>query len=125
MLVNYKKEREMPKVAINRQWGGFSLSEEAVFALAAKKGLSLYVDNKYSFPMYFTSEEFTDESHFDDRPENRADPDLISVIEELGSERASGRHAYIVIVDVPDDVEWHIHDYDGMESVRENHRSWA
>lgn len=55
--------------------------------------------------------------------DNRTDPLLISVIKELGSE-ANGDYAEIHIVDVPDDVKWHISEYDGMETVEEDHRSW-
>ena len=28
------------------------------------------------------------------------------------------------IADVPDDIEWYIDDYDGIETVREVHRTW-
>jgi hypothetical protein len=115
----------MPKVAINRCWGGFGLSEAAVFALAARKNVKLYVKDPDSyFPTYFTSEDFNYDNYFDTRPEKRDDPDLVAVVENLG-EKANGRHASLKVVDVPDDVDWYIHDYDGMESVHENHRSWG
>jgi hypothetical protein len=54
---------------------------------------------------------------------NRTDPRLIQVVEELGAE-ASGRHSKLIIVDVPDGVEWEIEDYDGSEHVAEVHRTW-
>ena len=53
----------------------------------------------------------------------RADPHLIQVIEEMGEE-ANESHAEIEIVDVPDNVEWFIEEYDGMEHVSETHRTW-
>jgi len=28
------------------------------------------------------------------------------------------------VVDIPDDIEYEIDDYDGIESVHEAHRSW-
>ena len=45
------------------------------------------------------------------------------MIEELG-ELANGRCAELRIVEIPDDVEWEINEYDGMETVDECHRKW-
>lgn len=59
----------------------------------------------------------------DSRPEKRDDPDLIKVVEELGV-KANGSHAELEIVKIPDDVDWVIGEYDGMETVEEKHRSW-
>lgn len=68
--------------------------------------------NELYFDHYLTS-----------RPDDRSDPKLIQVIEELGSE-ASGPCAQIEIVDIPDDIDWQIEEYDGMERVSEKHRTW-
>jgi len=54
---------------------------------------------------------------------NRTHPLLVRVVEELG-ERANGRFAQLRIVDVPDDIEWEISEYDGVEHVAEKHRAW-
>ena len=89
------------KIAINRWYGGFSLSDKA---------LDLY--NSLSD----TKTEYTFEIA-------RNDPILIQVIETLGDE-ANGRFAKLCVVDIPDDVEWEISEYDGMEQVDEVHRSW-
>ena len=56
--------------------------------------------------------------------ENRTHPDLLAVIKELGEDVASGEHAEIEIVDIPDGIEYEIEDYDGIETVEEAHRSW-
>lgn len=53
----------------------------------------------------------------------RTDPDLIEVIERLGNE-ANGRHAELKVVEIPDDVEWKIEEYDGQEWIAEEHRTW-
>jgi hypothetical protein len=55
----------------------------------------------------------------------RADPRLIEAIETVGLDNANGSHAEIKIVEIPDDVEWYIHEYDGMECVNEAHKSWS
>lgn len=91
------------KIAINRCYGGFCLSEEAY------QFLGLEWDN-YGFA-------FT----FDDN--KRTNPDLIKCIETLG-ERANGEFACLEVVEIPDDINWEIEDYDGMEWVSEEHRTW-
>ncbi len=65
---------------------------------------------------------YTDE-HIDSSPSNRTDPLLIQVVEELG-EAANGHCAKLTIVEIPDDVKYTIEEYDGIESVHEEHRSW-
>ena len=47
---------------------------------------------------------------------DRTDPDLIKVIEELGSEAASGDCSSIAIVDIGES-KYHIDEYDGWETV--------
>jgi hypothetical protein len=53
----------------------------------------------------------------------RTDPNLIQAIEELGDE-ASGSCSTLKIVEIPDEVEWVIQEYDGMEWIAEKHRTW-
>jgi hypothetical protein len=50
-------------------------------------------------------------------------PKLVQVVEEMG-ERAAPDYGWEVI-EIPDDVEWQIEDYDGMEWVAEKHRTWG
>lgn len=59
----------------------------------------------------------------DSRPSNRADATMIRVIEELG-DAANGGCAQLEIVEIPDDVDWEISEYDGNEHVAEKHRVW-
>ena len=46
----------------------------------------------------------------------RHDPDLISIVEELGTEKASGKCARLKVEDIGEE-HYHINDYDGYESV--------
>lgn len=64
------------------------------------------------------------ESSIYDRDIPRDDPDLIAVVEALG-ELADGRAAKLCVVEIPDDVEWEIDEYDGSEQVAEKHRTWG
>jgi len=59
-----------------------------------------------------------------DRYDNdvRTDKDLIEIVETIGKE-ASGRFARLEVVEIPDDVNWEIQEYDGYESIHEIHRS--
>ena len=119
----------MTKVVINTCFGGFGLSDEAVERYAELKGINLvriqeektwggaswYIDGIEDDAHYFSSYSIGDD---------RADPILIQVVEEMGK-AADGWAAELTIVDIPDDVEWHIDEYDGNEYVAENHRTWG
>lgn len=141
------------KIAINRCYGGFSLSDKAIEMIMKRKGLEChrYVQTKYSFEdgvneytkvtsnddclsrfAFYTTKDFgdvvneiPDEYWWYYRSElERTDKDLIAVIEELGDD-ANGNCSKIRVVEIPDDVDWEITDYDGMETVEEVHRSWC
>lgn len=62
--------------------------------------------------------------NFYDRDLDRTDPILVQVVDEMGT-AANGRCASLKIVEIPDGVEWHIDEYDGAESIHEDHRSWG
>ena len=48
---------------------------------------------------------------------------MIAVVELMGS-AAYGGYAELKIVDVPDDVNWYVEEYDGREWVAERHQTW-
>lgn len=93
----------MPKVAYNGQFGGFSLSEQAC-ELLRERCPEIYaeLDGHYG--------------HLD-RDDDRSEPHLVKVIEELGAE-ANGAHASLYVCNVPDGVPWIISEYDGSETVK-------
>ena len=39
--------------------------------------------------------------------------------------KLDGQFSELKIVEVPDDVNWYIEEYDGMEHVAERHRTWS
>jgi hypothetical protein len=119
------------KVAINRCFGGFSISNAAFEKLLERKGVEYQkVPSKYKirgdeYDYYQAGIQPSDDTYISDYEyyDNRSDADLIAVIEEMG-ESANGWAAEIALVEIPEDVEWHIHEYDGLEHVAENHRTW-
>jgi len=134
------------KVAINIRHGGFGLSAAAVKRYAELKGKIAYFfsaneDEKFA-PItieqagqdsWFTvfdvpNPKEIDENelwnkHYIGRDYNRTDKDLIQVIEEFGS-KVNTDMSEIKVVEVPDDVKWHIDEYDGVEWIAEDHRCW-
>ena len=94
----------MPKVVINACFGGFGLSEAALDEYKSRKGI-------------------TDENvYYWDIP--RDCPVLVAMIEEQGS-AINGDYADLKVVDIPDDANWYIEEYDGNEHVAERHRTWS
>ena len=91
------------KVVINNCHGGFDLSSEA-------KGLCL-------------SRGITEAQIAADEKEMRSDPILVGVVEELG-ERASDFGSELLVVEIPDGIDWQIENYDGWEWIAEAHRTW-
>lgn len=134
------------KLVINTCYGGFSLSPQAVERLAELQGRKCYhftcdyktsrytrvptpISNDNHMYYQFDITEVTDTSwsdghHLTSRPDDREDPLLIQVVEELGSKKASGVCAELEVREIPDGVNYEIKDYDGVESIHEVHRSW-
>jgi len=100
----------MRKIVINGRYGGFSLSLEA----AKELGLSIRPHQQKSG---------TVADYELPKSLKRDDPRLVEVVEKLGS-KASGRGAQLKVVEVPEDVEWTVEEYDGLEHVAERHRTW-
>ena len=113
------------KIVINKKYGGFGLSEEAVLLYGDKKGLNIIAkqDQAIKTITHYFLNEVKNENLFAEWEIERNDPVLVEVVEQLG-DLADTRHTRLKVVEVPDDVKWYIHDYDGIESVYEKHRIW-
>ena len=140
----------MTKVVINRCWGGFGISNDALLELIFMKSdaIETIPMTKYSGPDWlertrkeysvsfkagFTKHEYLEGVlvkddivyHFDyDHGELRSHPDLVKVVEDMGGKKASASLANLIIVKIPQGVKFKIDDYDGMEKVCETHREW-
>lgn len=130
------------KIAYNACYGGFGLSHVAIMRYAELKGLTLYAfapvkdkqgqyvrPEKYrriddteaeatSVVHYCTSPVFSEGNYFDPYTlkNNRTDPDLIKVVEDLG-DKANGEFAKIRLFEVSPGTQYRIDEYDGFESV--------
>jgi hypothetical protein len=108
------------KVVINADYGGFSLSDKAIEQLL-ELGYSKGEIEKNKIPegdKYHIGQKYWG---LRDIPRNH--PLLVKVVEELGSE-ANGDCATLRIIEIPDNVEWVVEEYDGSEWVSEKHRTW-
>jgi len=66
-----------------------------------------------------------DDSYWYSRDDiERNDIHLIETIEELGTEKASAKHSKLKVVEIPDDVDYTIEEYEGFEHIAEVHRTW-
>ena len=112
------------KIVINSDYGGFSLSDEAILEYGKRKGLNLVKDENTNWSIsIFYKGLVAPENYFCDREIPRNDSDLVSVVEDLG-EAAYGFAANLKIVEIPEDVDWYVEENDGLEWVAEKHRTW-
>lgn len=108
----------MQKIAISKSIGGFSLSIPF-----AKQFLEVHPELSNHISLEHAME--WNESDVLTWELPRDHPFLIESIETLGVEYVQGDRQ-IVIVEIPDGIEWHIEENDaGQEWVAENHRTWS
>lgn len=137
------------KIVINTDYGGFGLSEKVIQEYFNLKGWTLYTEKneKHWITTYWKvpvedrvqeihwnnstpkereeyNQKYDDQTFYDCNVE-RTDPDLIRAIETVGIEESNGDYASLKIVEIPDDVEYTIEEYDGREWVAEKHRTWS
>ena len=136
------------KVILNKCYGGFGISKAGYELYAKKKGIEIFAyklecvngkpiyrktDTGSSiFTITFTKDFGDYIDLFDDNSEKyclelrgnrREDPVLIEVVEELG-DSANGSFAKLVIVDIPDGMEYEIDEYDGIETLHQKVKKW-
>lgn len=89
------------KIVINRCYGGFGLSDEALALYNKLSGRSVsYVGDI-----------------------ERDDTNLVKVVEQL--DNANDQYSSLDIVEIPEGIEWKIENYDGVEWISEKHRTWS
>lgn len=140
------------KIVINKCFGGFSLSVKAKdrhLELQGHKRFWYAQDGCFNDPYkkvtFDVAQELENESIFGPKvlikdagdlitimdvefyysgDIKRDGPYLVQVVEELGA-GANSRFSELKVVEIPDDVDWEIVEYDGMEHIAEKHRRWG
>lgn len=116
----------MTKIVYNNCFGGFGLSDEAFEKLLDLKGIAWSKEETtFGSSQYHNLSEEEPEYLYRYRfYEDRSDPDLVKVVEELGS-KANNSFSELVIYDVPEGSRYRIEEYDGNESVmKEEEYAW-
>lgn len=114
------EQSDVQKIVVNGGYGGFSVGDDVVrlmrrWGCEIAEGLALpgeyHSDGSYRDP-----EGFRDQCYPRDG-DIRTDEHLIRAVED-------GYTSDLSIVEVPEDVDWVITEYDGAETVREKHRTF-
>jgi len=115
------------KIAINICYGGFGNISQAFLNRAVELGWKTTSfdedDYEISEAQILIDEMYKPGFHLMEENVKRNDPILIQVLEELGK-NANERFSEYQVVEIPDNVEWHIAEYDGLEWIAENHQTW-
>lgn len=133
------------KIVLNKCYGGFGLSHEAIMLYAKLSKFKLYAfvddpnkpfslgkdrslvpwkpdkEKQEPFLVYYYKKltktgKPIEKSYWYHKDIERNDPILVNVVEKLG-DKANGRFAKLKIVDVPDEEPYEITEYDGIESA--------
>lgn len=92
------------KIVINVCHGGFSLSDKA-------------------YSQYIEDAKVPKDLHLSMYDIPRNDENLVNIILNL-KEESWGRYSNLQVLEIPDDIDWQIYEYDGWEWICEKHRSW-
>lgn len=136
------------EIILNKCYGGFGVSDKAIELYAEKKNIKRLFRYEYECDSgifkkvqlnakifgrcIYATKDYGDsipESTLDKKDivnlseENRTDPVLIEVVKELGEE-ASDEYARLKVVEIPDDLDWVIDDYDGFETLHQRTQIW-
>ena len=115
------------EIVINKCYGGFGISLEAARELR-KRGCKLALESAI-----FEGEKYSDGSIQDTNfgywvsppDEIRTDPIFIALLKEKGSKFCSSNLSELELVEIPDGVKYTIEEYDGIEWIAEEHRTWG
>jgi len=106
------------KIVLNKCYGGFQLSDKAILWLEKNKGWKL---DKDFVKVSWGGDRFIAKA---DTDELRINLDVIECVEIL-KEESHARLSELYVVEIPDNANWEIDEYDGIESVREKSEVWG
>ena len=112
------------KIVINKSYGVFGLSHEAILMYKELANLKMKIeetsDKTYPYNYFIYNDGETTRFEPDDIKRN--DVHLVKTVETL-KEKSFGTYAKLKIIDIPDDcINWTVHFEDGNEFVYE--RAW-
>lgn len=138
----------MKKVILNKCYGGFQVSPEGYRLYAKKKGLQIYAyslclnnyknydyTEKPNLGTYWFTKSFGTGKNIeisDSDYENyilylceshREDKILVEIVEELG-DKVNTFASKLVVVEIPDDLDYVIDEYDGVETLHQKVQEW-
>jgi len=105
------------KIVINNKYGGFGLSNEAIERYLELRKIPYSKTNKPNGEVVFEAGGQVYDLEYITYDLDRSDSCLIQTIEELG-EKANGRNAELIIVEVNENEIFYIEEDDGWESVK-------
>ncbi len=112
------------KIVINRDFGGFGLSDEAIRMYLTRTNQVWEEEVRQPSGMTLFWLDKANDKLFWDGDINRNDPILVEIVEALKPKKASGQYASLKVVEIPENVVWEIKENDGMEHIAEVHRTW-
>jgi len=113
------KEREYKELTIEEAtksivWSAYSVSNPQDYNLSERDSDGLFKSaNRRAKEISLT-----------DYNVDRSNKHLIFTIEKLGK-KANTRFSDLVVVEIPDGIDYTIEEYDGMEHISEVHRTWS
>jgi hypothetical protein len=121
------------EVVINNCYGGFGLSDKACEALIAKgwpvveaDEVDDYEKTPYSIIQWSPGSNMLIKyaPNYGNQNGFRSHPDVVAVVKALGK-AVNSDYSDLKVIKIPDNVEWCITEYDGIEQVEEVHQSWG
>lgn len=133
----------MKKVILNKCYGGFGVSDKVYEEYTKAKGFKLFrykmIDiNKYVFTdkdcgtlgteystEYLGKEcsNIPNSSFLYIDSSYREDKILVEIVERLGKE-ANSDYSNLIVIEIPDDLDYVIDDYDGLETLHQRVQEW-
>jgi len=92
----------MPEILSNSCYGGFGFSDEF-----CAEFMRLYPDTPEYYLEVYTCQ----------KGPARTDPRVIALFKKMGRKASSGQFAHLTLETIPDDLDYYITDYDGIETI--------
>ena len=106
----------MKRILISVSHGGFGLGDQAFEWLIKNRGWTLGVHYEKNDYLY-------DESLYSSLISIRENEDVFDCFDAIG-DKINKKWSKLQVVEIPEDVDYTIEDYDGSEWIAEKHRTW-